>query len=447
MGRSRRKLSDQPFELEIDSLDAKGLGRAEFEGRMLRVYDALPGERVLARNLFGRSQRGKVETLEVIDRSNDRVEPLCPHYGSCSACSLQHLSADAQLARKQALLLETLAHTGQIRPETVYEPLRGPAWNYRRKARLSVRDVAAKDRVLVGFRERNGRYVADMQTCHILRKEIADELPSLAGLIKSLDGRASVPQIEIACGDNASALIIRHLEALSGDDLKRLQAYASRTGLVIYLQPKGPETVHPLDPGATSLEYRIPSLGISYRFEPLDFLQVNGGLNRHMIERAIELLEPRPQDCILDLFCGLGNFTLPLAKMAGRVVGVEGSEQMVERARFNAAHNELDNLEFHAADLYGDITRAPWPASVYNKILLDPPRTGAAELLPWIASSAVEKVLYISCNPQTLAVDAASLVNDYGFRLTGAGILDMFPHTTHSEAIALFERKDGETLS
>jgi 23S rRNA (uracil1939-C5)-methyltransferase len=447
MGRSRRKLSDQPFELDILSMDSKGLGRAEHEGRQLRVYDALPGEKVKVRNLFGRSQRGRVETLEVLRKSVDRVEPLCPHFGICGACSLQHMSVDAQLDRKQAFLLETLAQAGQLRPGQVFEPLRGPAWNYRRKARMSVRDVAAKDRVLVGFRERNGRYVADMQTCHILRKEIADELPSLAALIKKLDCRGTIPQIEIACGDNTSALVLRHLEPLSNEDLQRLRSYSQQTGLVFYLQPKGPDTIHPLEEGGTRLEYRMDSSGITYQFEPLDFLQVNGGLNQRMIERALDLLAPRAGDNILDLFCGLGNFSLPLATRAGRVVGVEGSTEMVERARTNAARNGLTNVEFFAADLYGDSTEAPWPDDRYNKILLDPPRTGAAALLPRIASGGAQKVLYISCNPQTLASDADILVNHYGFRLAGAGILDMFPHTTHSEAMALFERGNGEAMS
>lgn len=442
MGRSRKKLSDQPFELEVGDLDAKGLGRAEFEGRKLRVYDALPGEKVMARNLFGRSQRGKVETLEVLEASSDRVEPRCPHYGVCGACNFQHLSIEAQLERKQALLLDTLSQSGSVEPVKIFEPLRGPVWNYRRKARLSVRHVPAKNRVLVGFRERNGRYVADMQTCHILRSEIADALGPLAELIETLDARTTIPQVEVACGDDICALIIRHLEPLSPGDLERLASFSQQSGLLLYLQPKGPETVRPLLEGDRRLEYGIESSGLSWSFEPLDFVQVNGGLNRAMIERAIDLLEPDADEVVLDLFCGLGNFTLPLARKAGRVVGVEGSELMVERARMNAGRNGLDNVEFVSADLYGDCTQAPWAELDYDKVLLDPPRSGAADLLPWIAAGRARKVLYISCNPQTLGIDADILVNRYGFQLAGAGILDMFPHTTHSEAIALFERKN-----
>jgi len=444
MGRSRKRLSDEPFELDIISLDSKGMGLAEYEGRKLKVYDALPGEKVIVRNLFGRSQRGKVETLEVLQPSTDRVEPGCPHFGYCGACSLQHLSMDAQLARKQALLLQHLQDTGQVEALSIYPPLCGPEWNYRRKARLSVRDVAAKGRVLVGFRERNGRFVADMDDCHILRKEIADALPKLARLLESLDCRSAIPQIETACGDAQCALIIRHLEDLSGSDTESLRLFARETGMGIYLQSGGPDSIKLLAPEDLQLEYAITSLGLRFHFEPLDFTQVNGGLNQQMVERALELLDPQAGDKILDLFCGLGNFTLPLATRAGFVVGVEGSEAMVERGVSNASLNGLSNVEFHSTDLYQPCETPPWPAADFNKILLDPPRSGAQELLPWIAASKVSRVLYISCNPETLARDAGILVNQHGFSLAGAGIINMFPHTPHSEAIALFERKiDG----
>ncbi len=444
MGRSRKRLSDQPFELDIVSLDAKGMGLAEYEGKMLKVYDALPGERVIARNLFGRSQRGKVETLEVLQPSADRVEARCPHFGYCGACSLQHLSMDAQLARKQAVLLQHLKDTGQLEAASIYAPLCGPEWNYRRKARLSVRDVAAKGRVLVGFRERNGRYVADMDECHILRKEIADSLPKLSRLLESLECRSIIPQIETACGDVQCALIIRHLEALSASDTESLRSFARETGMGIYLQAAGPDSIELLAPENLQLEYAIEALGLRFHFEPLDFTQVNGGLNQNMVMRALELLDPQAGDKILDLFCGLGNFTLPLAVRAGFVMGVEGSEAMVERGRSNANLNDLSNVEFHSTDLYKACEEPPWPAADFNKILLDPPRSGAQELLPWIAASKVNHVLYISCNPETLARDAGILVNQHGFSLEGAGIINMFPHTPHSEAIALFERKtDG----
>jgi len=444
MGRSRKQPSDQPFELEISALDSKGLGLAVFEEKKLHVFDALPGEKIIARNLFGRSNRGRAETLEVLQASADRVQPRCPSFGYCGACSLQHMSMQAQLTRKQAMLLQLLRDSGQVEPDVVYAPLDAPHWNYRRKARLSVRDVAAKERVLVGFRERNGRYVADMDECHILHKVIADALPKLALMIKTLECRSTIPQIEVACGDERCALIIRHFEVLSSKDTDILKNFSRETGIGIYLQSGGPESVELLEPADFQLEYAFEPLGLRFRFEPLDFTQVNGGINQQMVERALELLDTQPEDSILDLFCGLGNFTLPLALGAGRVTGLEGSAEMVERGRANAILNGLDNVEFHTADLYQACDAPPWPAALYNKILIDPPRSGAQELLPWIAASQVGRVLYISCNPETLARDAGILVNQHGFRLLGAGIMNMFPHTRHSEAIALFERKTVE---
>jgi 23S rRNA (uracil1939-C5)-methyltransferase len=443
MRRSRKKLSDQPFEVEIKSLDAKGMGIAEHAGKKLKVYDALPGEIVSVRHLFGRSQRGKAEYLEVLTPSADRIEPRCPHFGYCGGCSLQHMSMQAQLARKESTLFQHLKDLGQLEPAVKYPPLSGPEWNYRRKARLSVRDVAAKQRVLVGFRERNGRFVADMSECHILRSEVADSLAAITALMESLDCRGTIPQIEVACGDQQFALIIRHLEELSSADTERMRSFAGDTGIGIYLQSAGPDSVVLLAPEDLQLEFAIEPLDLRFHFEPLDFTQVNGELNQLMVMRAMELLDPQPEDRILDLFCGLGNFTLPLATGAGQVVGVEGSEEMVERGGSNASLNGLSNVSFHATDLYQPCDVAPWPVANYSKVLLDPPRSGAQELLPWIAASDVKRVLYISCNPETLARDADILVNKHGFKLRGAGIINMFPHTPHSEAIALFERNIG----
>lgn len=441
MGRSRRKLSDQPFELDIISLDSKGLGLAEHEAKKLRVFDALPGEKVVARYLFGRTQRGKAETLEVLQPSADRAQPRCPHFGYCGACSLQHLSMQAQLDRKQTALLQCLNSIGHVEPSSIYPPLCGPQWSYRRKARLSVRDVAAKNRVLIGFRERDGRFVADMDECHILRSEVVNALPKLSRLIETLECRATIPQVEVACGDGQCAMIIRHLEELSISDTESLRSFAQDTGLGIFLQAGGPDSVELLGPEGFQLEYAIEVLGLKFQFEPLDFIQVNGGLNQMMVMRALDLLDPQPGDSILDMFCGLGNFTLPLATRAANVMGIEGSEEMVGRGRMNASLNGLENVKFKNIDLYQPHDKAPWPTADYNKILLDPPRSGAQELLPWIAVSKVERVLYISCNPETLARDADILVNQHDFSLQGAGILNMFPHTPHSEAIALFERK------
>jgi len=446
MGRSRKPPSAEPFELEIGALDPKGLGLAVMGEKQLRVFDALPGERIVARNLPGRSNRGKAETLEVLRASGDRVGVRCPEFGNCGGCSLQHMSMDAQLARKQSALLQTLL-ANHVVPAEVYAPLDATHWNYRRKARLSVRDVPAKQRVLIGFRERNARFVADMTECHILHPVIAQALPRLSELVGTLDARKTIPQVEVACGDEQCALIIRHLEPLSGDDARRLREFSRKNGLGIYLQAAGPESVKLFEPEGFQLEYALHGPDLRFRFGPLDFVQVNGALNRQMVVRALELLEPRDEDHVLDLFCGLGNFTLPLASQAGRVTGLEGSAEMVERARANAQLNGLGNAEFHVADLYEPAGAPPWPAAVYTKVLLDPPRSGAKEMLPWIAAGGIRRVLYISCNPETLASDAGILVNRYGYTLLGAGIMNMFPHTHHSEAIALFERDAHGTLS
>jgi len=440
MGRSRKKISDQPFELEINSFDSKGLGLAEYEEKRLHVFDALPGERVIARNLFGRKNRGKAETLEVLIPSVDRVKARCPSFGICGACSQQHMSMDTQLARKQAALLRSLREVGGVEPDRVYAPLDASHWNYRRKARLSVRDVSVKGRVLIGFRERDGRYVAEMDECHILHTVIAKALPRLSSLFQTLDCRSSIPQVEVACGDVRCAMIIRHLEELSVKDIDALRSFACETGLGIYLQAAGPDSVKLLEPAGFQLEYAFEQLDLRFQFQPLDFIQVNGELNQQMVMRALQLLDPQPDDSILDLFCGLGNFTLPLARHGGQVTGMEGSAEMVERARANARLNGLANVEFHMADLYQSGDKPPWPPARYNKILLDPPRSGAQDLLPWIAASRVNRVLYISCNPETLARDAGILVNQYKFNFHGAGVMNMFPHTHHSEAIALFER-------
>lgn len=446
MGRSRKQPSLEPFELEISALDAKGLGLAVRGEKQLRVFDALPGEKVVARNLPGRSNRGRAETLEVLRVSGDRVGARCPEFGNCGGCSLQHMSMDAQLARKQAALLQTLLDNN-VHPAEVYAPLDATHWNYRRKARLSVRDVPAKQRVLIGFRERNARFVADMTECHILHPVIAQALPGLSDLIGLLDARKTIPQIEIACGDERCALIIRHLEPLSAGDTDRLRVFARETGLGVYLQAAGPESVELLEPEGFQLEYALHQPDLRFRFGPLDFVQVNGALNRQMVARALELLEPRDGDHVLDLFCGLGNFTLPLASKAGRVTGLEGSAEMVERARANALLNGLSNVEFHTADLYESADAPPWPAAGYTKALLDPPRSGAGEMLPWLAASGIRRVLYISCNPETLARDAGILVNQHGYKLLGAGVMNMFPHTHHSEAIALFERDADGAIS
>jgi 23S rRNA (uracil1939-C5)-methyltransferase len=439
----RRNLPSEPFELDVGTLDAKGTATGTHEGRSLRVWGALPGERVQARYLFGRRFRGQAETVDVLEASRDRVSAPCPSFGTCSACTLQHLSREGQLAYKQQRLLETLAEQapgGALRPARVLSPLDADRWHYRRKARLSVREVKGKGRVLVGFRERDGRFVTDMQACHTLFTPVADALPELSELIGALDAAVFIPQIEAACGDDATALVLRHLEPLGESDRDRLKAFEADSGFRWYLQPKGPDTVAPLVPGTSRLSYTLPGEGLTFEFEPLDFIQVNQSLNERMIAQAMDLLAVEPGERVLDLFCGIGNFSLPLARRGADVLGLEGSPELVRRAEANARRNGVDSARFSAVDLYGEAVDSLWPGAPVDAVLLDPPRSGAGPVLARIAATEARRVLYVSCNPDTLASDATELVRMHGYRLAAAGAMDMFPQTTHIEAMALFER-------
>lgn len=441
MSRRRRKLPKEPFEARIEDLSHDGRGVATHEDKIVFIHGALPGELVSAR-VTGRKRRfDEGETLEVIEPSADRVEPRCPHFGQCGGCSLQHLNPLQQIEAKQNTLIQNLERIGKVKPDVVWEPLTGPEWGYRRKARLSVRYVHKKERVLVGFRERYGAFVADMQTCYVLDQRIASQLGRLSDLIFSMEARRTIPQIEVACGDEQCALVFRHLEALSEEDRQKLVAFAADTGIAVLLQPSGPASIHCLEPASVNLEFSVPEFDIQLAFGPSDFIQVNTDMNRRMIHRVMELLEPGENDRILDLFCGLGNFTLPLARQAGEVRGVEGDAELVRRAGENAQANGLDNAIFHAADLNEDPGSAPWLKQGYDKVLVDPPRSGAEFILPHIAASGAQRVVYVSCHPASLARDAGILVHQHGFRLLGAGVIDMFPHTGHVESIALFERK------
>ncbi|MDH3788838.1 MAG: 23S rRNA (uracil(1939)-C(5))-methyltransferase RlmD [Xanthomonadales bacterium] len=439
--RRRRKLPTEPFEARIEDLSHDGRGVTTHEEKKVFVHGALTGERVSVKMTDRKRRYDEGETLEVIEPSPDRIEPRCPHFGQCGGCSLQHLDPQKQIEAKQNTLLQNLERIGKIKPEEVWDPLTGPLWGYRRKARLSVRYVHKKERVLVGFRERYGRFVADMQTCFILDERIASQLVPLSELICSMDARQSIPQIEVACGDDQCALIFRHLEPLSEADCARLTAFARDTGIAVLLQPSGPASIHCLEPDHINLDFSVPEFGIKLKFGPSDFIQVNTGMNRKMIHRAVELLQPEQGDRILDLFCGLGNFTLPIARQGGEVTGVEGGAELVRLAAENAVRNGLANVSFFAADLNEEPGAAPWLKGGYDKVLVDPPRSGAEFILPHIAASGASRIVYVSCHPASLARDAGILVHDHGFRLLGAGVMDMFPHTGHVESIALFERK------
>lgn len=438
--RSRRRPPQEPFEVTIDDLSHDGRGVATWNEKKVFIHGALPGERVSAK-LTGRKRRyDEGETLEVLTPSEHRVAPRCPHFGQCGGCSLQHLEETEQIRAKQNTLMQNLERIGKVVPEQRWDPITGPSWGYRRKARLSVRYVHKKERVLVGFREQNGRFVADMNECHVLDERIAQQIPALSQLIFSMDARATIPQLEVACGDDRCALVVRHMEALTESDLDKLRAFATESGIAILLQPKGPDTITCLEPETLELSYRVPDYGIEMFFEASDFVQVNAEINQKMISRALELLDLNGQDRVLDLFCGLGNFTLPIASRAGAVVGIEGEPALVRRARENAQRNNLDRVQFFAADLNLEPGSAPWLREPYDKVLVDPPRSGAEFILPHIAASGARRVVYVSCHPASLARDAGILVHEYGFRLVGAGVMDMFPHTGHVESIALFER-------
>ena len=428
-------------ETEITSLAHDGRGVACIGGKTVHVHGALPGERVRIRYVRRSRELDEARVEELLVASPLRIEPRCPHFGTCSGCNLQHLPPGEQIRIKQQVLADNLADAGGLVPARWLEPLQDQAWGYRRKGRLSVKWVEKKGRALVGFREVDTRFVAELSICHTLLPQVGECIGALAELIASLDAKREVPQIEVAAGDDHVALTFRHLVPLSEADRLALAGFGRAHGLAILLQPGGPETVEPLGPSdEVPLSFRLPEHDVEIAFQPLDFVQVNGGLNRRMIAQAIELLDVQPGDRVLDLFCGLGNFTLPLARRVAQVTGVEGEPSLVARARDNAARNGIANADFHAADLLLDHQGADWAGADYDKLLLDPPRSGAAAVFDYLPRVGTDRVVYVSCHPGSLARDAAILVERHGFRLEAAGVMDMFPHTGHVESIALFRR-------
>lgn len=430
----------QLHEVEITDLSHDGRGVARIDGKTVFVAGALPGEHAMVQ-LTTRHRsfdEAKVETL--LTRSAQRIEPRCPHFGVCGGCALQHLPAEAQIAAKQRVLAENFERIGKVEPQRWLAPLSDQAWGYRRKGRLSVKWVAKKEKVLVGFREDNARFVADLSVCHTLLPEVGMRIAAIGELVNALEGGRAIAQVEIAAGDATVALVFRNLHPLSDADIAKLIAFGQQHDLAILAQSGGPDTLRALWPQEIHLSFCIPASDVEISFKPLDFTQVNAGMNQRMVARAIELLDPQPGDRVLDLFCGLGNFTLPVARLAGQVVGVEGDAGLVARARENAAANGLANTEFAAADLAADQRSAPWATRDYEKVLLDPPRSGAAAILEYLPKKSARRVVYVSCHPGSLARDAGTLVERHGFKLVTAGVMDMFPHTAHVESIALFER-------
>ena len=430
-----------PFQIQILDLshDGRGVARRE-DGKAVFVAGALPGETVLAEPTARSRRFDEARTLEVLAASPERVPPRCPHFGTCGGCVLQHLAQDRQIVAKQQVLLENLERIGKVASGRVLEPLTADSWGYRRKGRFSVRRVNKKDKTLVGFREQDPRFVADLGQCHTVIPQIGMKIQALAALVDGLQAREQIPQIEFIAGDDAIALTVRHLAPLEEADRAALAAFGHEHGFAIFLQPKGPDSVHPLDGQAPALSFRLPQWDVELAFEPLDFIQVNAGLNQKMIARALELLDAQAGERVLDLFCGLGNFTLPLARTVAEVVGVEGDAGLVARARANAQRNGLDNAQFFAADLTQDQRGTPWMRAGFDKLLLDPPRSGADEVLKQLPLQGIDRIVYVSCHPGSLARDAGYLVHERGYRLVAAGVMDMFPHTAHVESIALFER-------
>lgn len=438
---ARRKPLPPARELMVETLSHDGRGIARPDGKTTFVDGALPAETVLVKYTQTHGKFDEARTMEVRAPSPDRVTPPCAHADRCGGCSLQHLGSDAQVALKQRMLEEQLRHFGGLTPARWLPPLRGAVTGYRSKARLGVKYVEAREEVLVGFREKRNHFIAALDSCEVLVPAVGLALSALATLIASLDSKRRIAQIEVAAGDEDIALIFRHLDPLSAADQGALVAFCRERGWHCYLQPGNESSVHRVWPveGEQRLSYRHPSADLTLAFHPTDFTQVNGAINREMVPLALELLDVQASHRVLDLFCGLGNFTLPLARRAGHVVGVEGSQAMVERGYENARRNDLDNVEFHAFDLTQDVAGQPWAQGRYDRVLVDPPRTGALEMMPLLAKTGAARIVYVSCNPATLARDAGELVKR-GYRLVAAGVMDMFPHTTHVESIAVFER-------
>ncbi|MEW5837993.1 MAG: 23S rRNA (uracil(1939)-C(5))-methyltransferase RlmD [Pseudomonadota bacterium] len=429
------------FDTEITGFTHEARGVAHHEDKVVFVDGALLGEQVKVRLTKPHRRFDEAEVLEVIRPSSVRVEPRCAHFGVCGGCSLQHMRDSAQIEAKQGILLENLRQIGKVEAESLLPALRGPLWAYRRRARLGVKWVPKKNRVLVGFRERGTPYLADLRRCEVLDASVGERLQELGELIAGMEARATIPQIEVAVGDACTALVFRHMEALSESDRTILLDYAKSSGLHLFLQPEGPASIHRLWPETGELYYALPEHQVRIDFQPVDFTQVNGELNRSMVNLALELLDPQKDERVLDLFAGLGNFTLPLARRALEVVGVEGDEAMVQRGEESARRNGIDNTRHFVGNLFEPQAQQAWLHEKYDKILLDPPRAGAMEIMPYLAKMKPKRIVYVSCNPATLARDAGILVNELGFRLCSAGVMDMFPHTAHVESIAVFEPK------
>ena len=423
--------------LRIDSLDAEGRGVARnAEGKVVFLEGGLPGEEVSFEILKKKSSFEIGRVTRINHAASSRQTPRCPHFGVCGGCSLQHTDTRTQMAAKQRWLEENLARIGKVQAETMLPIVYGEDWHYRRRARLGARYVHKKGGAMVGFREKRSSYITDMRECHVLPEQISNLISPLRALVETLSIQTRLPQIEVAVGDAAAVLVIRHLDPLTPQDEAHLRAFAERHAISVWLQPGGPESARPFHPPQSELYYDLPEFGVRLHFGPTDFTQVNQGVNRILVSRAVRLLDPRPGERIADLFCGLGNFSLPLATRGAEVIGFEGARDLVERARQNAAFNGI-TAPFEVADLFKTGIDALGP---FQKILIDPPREGAVGIVKALPNEWPSRIVYVSCDPATLARDAGVLVHTRGFRLAAAGVVNMFPHTAHVESIALFER-------
>lgn len=438
----KTKIAPEPTLAKITGLSHDGRGIAHINGKTTFIENALPDEEVAFVYLRRHNKYDEGKTVEVKQASPSRVTPLCEHFTICGGCALQHMDSETQIQLKQKMLLEQLQHFGGVIPESILPPLTGNLWGYRRKARLGVKYVAKKQRVLVGFREKNGRYLADLERCVVLHPSVGNLITALKELVQSLTIYQQIPQIEVGVTDDTTALIFRHMQPVVESDLNLLVEFSKTHNIDLYLQPGAPSSAHLVWPEnkPPRLFYQLPEYNLELGFFPTDFTQINASINQQMLARALQLLEPKAEDRILDLFCGIGNFTLPLARYCKEVIGVEGAAESIDRAKENAAHNNVTNAHFYHADLNTDFTQALWAQGNFTGILLDPPRTGALNIVQHIAKFNAKRIVYVSCNPATLARDAKELV-EQGYRLKQAGIMDMFPHTHHVEAIALFVRE------
>lgn len=426
----------------IESLDQEGRGVTHVEGKTIFIEGALPGETVEYRSFKRKPSYEFAETVRVEKESFRRTTPACPHFGVCGGCSMQHVEFSTQVAVKQRILEDNLTHIGKVQPLQWLPPVQGPVWGYRGRARLSVRHVEKKGGVLVGFHEKRSSFIADMRECHVLPQRISRLIVPLRELVFKLSIRDRLPQIELAVGDAVDVLVLRVMEPLSAADEALLRAFADTHRIQFWLQTKGPDTAQPFYPeNAPELAYRLPEFDIYMPFKPTEFTQVNSGVNQVMVRRALQLLDAQPHEKVLDLFCGLGNFTLPIARQAASVVGVEGHAGLVARAVENAGRNGISNARFETANLFEATPESIAALGEFDKWLIDPPRDGAVEVVKSLPDSgAPHRIVYVSCNPSTLARDAAVLTHTKGYTMRAAGILNMFPHTAHVESIALFER-------